>query len=72
MPLFCAIYKQTRFAEGFWKSFILDGELVAYDPQIDIFLPFGTLKSSALRQYHISSFIRCYLGSLVPQLMDDD
>jgi DNA ligase-4 len=32
------------------SSFILDGELVAYDPQLDVFLPFGTLKSSALRK----------------------
>ncbi|KAI8092888.1 ATP dependent DNA ligase domain-containing protein [Halteromyces radiatus] len=29
------------------KSLILDGEMVAYDPKLDVFLPFGTLKSSA-------------------------
>ncbi|KAL1926334.1 hypothetical protein VTP01DRAFT_5855 [Rhizomucor pusillus] len=28
-------------------SLILDGEMVAYDPKLDVFLPFGTLKSSA-------------------------
>ncbi|CAO3595413.1 unnamed protein product [Absidia cylindrospora] len=29
------------------KSLILDGEMVAYDPKLDVFLPFGTLKTSA-------------------------
>ncbi|KAI9322804.1 ATP dependent DNA ligase domain-containing protein [Dichotomocladium elegans] len=28
-------------------SMILDGEMVAYDPKLDVYLPFGTLKSSA-------------------------
>ena len=31
-------------------SIILDGELVAYDPIADVYLPFGTLKSAALRK----------------------
>lgn len=26
---------------------ILDGEMMAYDPKLDVFLPFGTLKSAA-------------------------
>ncbi|KAI8338401.1 ATP dependent DNA ligase domain-containing protein [Chlamydoabsidia padenii] len=29
------------------KSLILDGEMVAYDPKLDVYLPFGTLKTSA-------------------------
>ena len=33
------------------KSIVLDGEMVVYDPLIDKFLPFGTLKSSAGARY---------------------
>ncbi|KAH8548349.1 hypothetical protein BGW37DRAFT_523377 [Umbelopsis sp. PMI_123] len=43
-------------------SLILDGELVAYDPQLDIFLPFGTLKSSALHgPFDIEDIHPCFL-----------
>ncbi|CAO3611470.1 unnamed protein product [Cunninghamella echinulata] len=28
-------------------NMVLDGEMVAYDPQLDVYLPFGTLKGSA-------------------------
>ncbi|CDH52455.1 dna ligase 4 [Lichtheimia corymbifera JMRC:FSU:9682] len=31
-------------------TLILDGEMVAYDPKLDVFLPFGTLKSAAKDQ----------------------
>ncbi|KAI8379658.1 uncharacterized protein BYT42DRAFT_569559 [Radiomyces spectabilis] len=37
-----AIFKNLRA-----DSMILDGEMVAYDPNLDVYLPFGTLKSSA-------------------------
>lgn len=30
---------------------VLDGEMVAYDPQLEAFLPFGTLKTSAKGKY---------------------
>lgn len=30
------------------RSIILDGEMVAYDPTVDGFLPFGTLKSTSV------------------------
>ncbi|CAM0137506.1 unnamed protein product [Umbelopsis sp. WA50703] len=43
-------------------SFILDGELVAYDPQLDVFLPFGTLKSSALHgAFDVEDIHPCFL-----------
>ncbi|KAI8578405.1 hypothetical protein K450DRAFT_247763 [Umbelopsis ramanniana AG] len=43
-------------------SFILDGELVAYDPQLDVFLPFGTLKSSVLHgPFDIDDIHPCFL-----------
>lgn len=29
-------------------SIILDGEMIAYDPSVDGFLPFGTLKSTSV------------------------
>ncbi|ORX59718.1 ATP-dependent DNA ligase [Hesseltinella vesiculosa] len=32
------------------RNLILDGEMVAYDPNLDMVLPFGTLKSSARNQ----------------------
>lgn len=33
------------------SSIVLDGEMVVYDPLIDKFLPFGTLKTSAASRY---------------------
>ncbi|KAI8066787.1 hypothetical protein BC940DRAFT_301549 [Gongronella butleri] len=32
------------------KNIILDGELVAYDPVGDVYMPFGTLKTAALQE----------------------
>lgn len=44
------IAAEDPFAPGV-DSIVLDGEMVVYDPLIDKFLPFGTLKSSAEARY---------------------
>ncbi|KAF7730847.1 hypothetical protein EC973_001365 [Apophysomyces ossiformis] len=38
--------KSSRKFKWF-SSLILDGEMIAYDPKLDVFLPFGSLKSAA-------------------------
>lgn len=44
------IVQESPFADDL-DSVILDGEMVVYDPLIDKFLPFGTLKTSAGARY---------------------
>lgn len=44
------ISEEDAFTEEV-DSIVLDGEMVVYDPLIDKFLPFGTLKSSAGARY---------------------
>jgi ATP-dependent DNA ligase len=40
-------FLQDVFILNCHLSLILDGEMVAYDPNSDTFLPFGTLKTAA-------------------------